>query len=155
MSIGRLTWPKNRVVATPLMNKEPSTELPIEGEGDIVLARRAARQLAQEVGFGPTDVTRIVTACSEMARNVFKYAGQGKMSWRILEGDSGPGLELKFDDRGPGIADIETAMREGYSSSGGLGMGLPGAKRLMDEFRIDSTIGRGTSVVLKKWLRRP
>ena len=135
------------------MNHPLPSEMPIRTEGDIVLVRRTAREAATQAGFGPTDVTRIVTASSELARNIFKYAGQGLMRWRTVAQDERAGIELEFQDGGPGIADIQLAMQEGYSTSGGLGMGLPGAKRLVDELEIRSTPGQGTVVTLKKWLR--
>lgn len=128
-------------------------EMPIKSEGDIVLVRRAAREAATSAGFGPTDVTRIVTACSEMARNIFKYAGEGTMRWRSIQNLNRWGLELEFVDRGPGIPDVGLAMQEGYSTGDGLGMGLPGAKRLVDELEIRSTVGQGTTIIIKKWLR--
>ncbi|MGH9719499.1 MAG: anti-sigma regulatory factor [Bryobacteraceae bacterium] len=99
-------------------------------------ARRIIREVAVQLGFADNDVTRIVTAASELARNIFKYAGEGVMRWHSLEGDNRRGIEIEFQDRGLGIADIALAMREGYSTSGGLGMGLPGAKRLMDDLEI-------------------
>jgi len=134
-------------------------ELTIKTESDIVAARRTIREAAVQLGFTLTDVTRIVTAASELARNVFKYAGEGVMRWRALDitpdvpgpARRAPGLELQFVDKGPGIADIHLAMQEGYSSSKGLGLGLPGVKRLMDEMDIQSTLGQGTTVTLKKW----
>jgi serine/threonine-protein kinase RsbT len=128
-------------------------EVRIDAETDIVTARRAVRDLAQRTGFGPTDTTRIVTAASELARNVSKYAGQGVMYWRVLSDGPLPGIELRFEDHGPGIADIDEALRQGFSTGKGLGMGLPGAKRLMDEMEIRSAVGQGTTVIVKKWLR--
>ncbi|MBV9742202.1 MAG: anti-sigma regulatory factor [Acidobacteriia bacterium] len=128
-------------------------ELAIQGESDIVAARRTVRDAAARLGFGVTDVTRIVTAASELARNVFKYAGEGVMRWRYLEEGNRSGLELQFVDQGPGIGDIGRALEEGYSTGGGLGMGLPGARRLMDEMEIQSATGEGTTVTLKKWRR--
>ncbi len=128
-------------------------ELKVQSEGDIVLARRAVRDVALQLGFGATDVTRIVTASSELARNMVKYAGTGVMRWRGLDTQSLPGLEIQFEDRGPGIADVEQALQEGYSSGNGLGMGLPGAKRLMDEMNIQSALGQGTTVTVRKWRR--
>ncbi len=135
------------------MNADLPTEMPIRTEGDIVLVRRTAREAAALAGFGPTDVTRIVTATSELARNIFKYAGGGVMRWRPINQGDRHGIELEFQDQGPGIADIQLALQEGYSTSGGLGMGLPGAKRLVDELEIRSAAGQGTVVTLKKWLR--
>ena len=125
--------------------------LPIRAENDIVAARRAVRDAATQLGFGLTDVTRLVTAASELARNVFKYAGQGTMQWATVQGDTRVGLELRFVDQGPGIADVSLAMEEGYTTGGGLGIGLPGARRLVDELVIESTLGQGTTVIVKKW----
>lgn len=129
-------------------------EVRIEAETDIVIARRAVRDLSVQVGFGATDTTRIVTAASELARNVFKYAGSGCMRWTILADVRGSGLELRFEDHGPGISDVNEALRAGSSTGGGLGMGLPGTKRLMDEMEIQTELGVGTTVVVRKWLRR-
>ena len=135
------------------MTASPAGELAIQAESDIVAARRAVREAATQLGFGLTDVTRIVTAASELARNVFKYAGEGVMRWQPLEEGSRRGMEVRFEDHGPGIADVGRALEEGYSTGGGLGMGLPGARRLMDEMEIRSTVGEGTTVVLRKWRR--
>jgi serine/threonine-protein kinase RsbT len=129
-------------------------EVPIAIESDIVIARRTVREAATQVGFGATDVTRIVTAASELARNIFQYAGNGSMHWRSVEENGRAGLELKFVDQGPGIADLNLALREGYSTGEGLGLGLSGAKRLMDEMDIDSRPNQGTKITVKKW-RRP
>jgi len=129
-------------------------EFRIETESDIVTARRYVREAAVAIGFSLTDVTRIVTAASELTRNVYHYAGCGEMRWRELDRGSSRGLELIFEDRGPGIADIGQAMEPGFSTGKGLGMGLPGAKRLMDEMSIDSAPGRGTTVRVRKWLNR-
>ncbi len=129
------------------------TVVPIHEEGDVVLARRAVREAANRLGFGITDTTRIVTAASELARNIVKYAGSGTMLVRAIEDESHQGLEVVFADRGPGIPDVAQAMAEGFSTSGGLGMGLPGARRLMDDMRIQSRVGEGTSIVVRKWRR--
>jgi serine/threonine-protein kinase RsbT len=129
-------------------------EVPISSEGDIVMARRVVRETVTSLGFGITDVTRIVTAASELTRNIYSYAGSGVMRWRALDMGGGPGIELTFEDRGPGIADIEQAMGIGYTTGSGLGLGLPGAKRLMDEMEIQSTVGQGTTVTVRKWLRK-
>lgn len=134
---------------------KPSTgEVSIRIERDIVTARQSVREVANRLGFGVTDSTRIVTAASELARNVFKYAGGGVMRWRLLQKEQTAGLELRFEDQGPGITDVGLALGEGYTTSGGLGMGLPGAKRLMDEMEIESEVGKGTVVVVRKWQRR-
>jgi serine/threonine-protein kinase RsbT len=127
----------------------------IEGEGDIVTVRRAVREAAASVGFGITDVTRIVTAASELARNIVTYAAYGELTYTLLTDDGGQGLEMVFEDRGPGIADVDRAMSVGYTTSGGLGLGLPGTKRLMDEMEIITVPDRlGTRITVRKWLRR-
>lgn len=126
----------------------------ISSEGDIVNARKLARNTSTALGFGITDVTRIVTAASELARNIFLYAGSGTMEWHKLDRSNRVGIELKFRDNGPGIANIEQALKGGYSTGGGLGLGLAGAKRLMDEMDIESKVGNGTTVMVRKWLKR-
>ncbi len=136
------------------MSAPVALEVPIGTETDIVLARRSVREAATAIGFGITDTTRIVTAASELARNICKYAGQGVMYVRQLDGTSRIGLELEFVDHGPGIPDIAKALEMGYSTSGGFGMGLPGARRLMDEMDIQSAPGAGTRVTLRKWRAR-
>lgn len=136
------------------MSAPSEGEVPIKTEGDIVSARRTVRDAAGQLGFSVTDVTRIVTAASELARNIFKYAGEGVMRWRQVEAKGRAGLELEFADRGPGIADVELALQEGYSTGAGLGLGLPGAKRLADELLIQSAVGQGTTITLRKWRSR-
>jgi serine/threonine-protein kinase RsbT len=133
------------------MGFDASGELPINTESDIGAARRAIREAATQLGFSEMDVTRIVTAASELARNVFKYAGKGLMRWRATRTNSHDGIELQFVDHGPGIQDITLALRDGYSTSRGLGKGLSGAKRLMDHLEIQSVVGEGTTVTLNKW----
>lgn len=128
-------------------------EITIKAEGDIVIVRRTAREVSAQIGFGITDVTRIVTASSEMARNIFKYAGEGIMRWRRIEKDGRAGIEVQFEDQGPGIADVNRALQEGYTTGEGLGMGLPGTKRLVDELEINSAVGKGTTVTLRRWLK--
>ncbi len=126
--------------------------LPIVGEGDIVRARQRAREIAKGLGFGLVDQSRIATAVSELTRNVVRYAtgGKGDVSIKSL---SGSGIEIVVSDHGPGIADVEQALRDGFSSGAGMGMGLPGAKRLMDEMHVDSELGSGTTVTIRKWRR--
>jgi serine/threonine-protein kinase RsbT len=136
------------------MNEGCRGEFRIESEGDIVTARRLIRNAATELGFGITDVTRIVTAASELTRNIYQYAGSGMLRWRSLTVDGKQGLELLFEDSGPGIPDVQKAMESGFSTSKGFGLGLPGAKRLMDEMTIQSEAGKGTKVQIRKWLRR-
>jgi len=133
------------------MNVTPEGELPIETESDIVMARRTVRELALQLEFGATDVTRIVTAASELARNIFHYAGKGTMHWSSIENSGGYGLQLRFADRGPGISDVELALSEGFSTGTGHGMGLPGARRLMDEMEIESKPNEGTTIIVRKW----
>lgn len=135
------------------MNAAERGQVKIEVEADIAVARRAVRDVATKIGFGATEIARIVTAASELSRNVHKYAGAGVMLWRSLENGASAGLELRFEDQGPGIADVNEALREGFTTGGGLGMGLPGAKRLMDEMEVESAPGKGTKVVVRKWRR--
>jgi serine/threonine-protein kinase RsbT len=133
------------------MSVEPQREMPIRSESDIVATRRMVRAVVQELGFGITDVTRIVTATSELARNIVLYAGSGSIRWRELVKSGSVGVELTLEDTGPGIASIEEAMQAGYTTSGGLGLGLPGTQRLMDEFEIASEVGKGTRITVRKW----
>jgi serine/threonine-protein kinase RsbT len=125
----------------------------IDGEGDIVAVRKVIRRITMEVGFALTDVTRIVTAASELTRNIYRYAGSGFVDWVILASNSNTGIELVFTDYGPGIEDINKAMEPGFTTSNGMGLGLPGAKRLMDDMDIRSEPGKGTTVSVKKWLK--
>jgi serine/threonine-protein kinase RsbT len=136
------------------MTEPEAGEMPIATEQDIVMARKTVREVTTALGFGITDVTRIVTAASELTRNIFLYAGTGVMRWRLITGNTlNRGVELSFEDQGPGISDLEQAMLPGHSSGKGLGMGLPGSKRLMDEMEIASVVGEGTVVKIRKWLR--
>ena len=131
-------------------------QLAIAGEPDIVAARQAAREVAKRLGFGMVDQSRIATAVSELTRNVARYAtdGRGRVVIRELAAPPRrPGIEVVVADDGPGIADVSEALREGVTSGPGLGMGLPGTKRLMDEMEIDSALGRGTTVSIRKWQR--
>lgn len=138
----------------PAPKVEPQGELRITSEGDIVAARKAIRDAACALGFGLIDVTRIVTAASELTRNIFLYAGSGVVRWRALAKAGAVGLELSFQDQGPGIANLEQAMEPGFTTGRGMGLGLPGAKRLMDEMRIESVVGKGTLIETKKWLKQ-
>ena len=134
----------------------PATTVSIAGEEDIITARGSARDVAKALGFGAVDQSRIATAVSELARNVVRYAtdGRGTTEIRTLEGADGrTGIEITVHDDGPGIADVERALSEGFTSGNGMGMGLPGARRLMDEMEIDSVLGRGTRVTIRKWRR--
>ena len=128
-------------------------EMEIKDEYDIVGARSVGKVMAQEIGLGIVDQSRISTAISELARNVVLYAGKGKIYFRVIRQGSREGLEVTVSDEGPGIPDVELAMMDGYTTSGGLGVGLPGAKRLTDEFEIRSEVGKGTVVTFRKWKR--
>lgn len=133
------------------MNEPENGVVQIEAETDIAVARRVVRDVAGKVGFGVTETARIVTAASELGRNIFKYAGKGRMCWQTIQNASGGGVELSFEDQGPGIPDVDVAMGVGYTTGGGLGMGLPGAKRLMDEMEIRTGKGEGTTILVRKW----
>jgi len=124
----------------------------ITSESDIVEVRTSVRETANKIGFGVTDVTRIVTAASELARNIYRFAGSGVMYYKTLDNGGRKGIELVFEDSGPGIENIEVAMEEGYTTGNGLGLGLPGTQRLMDEMEIDSKVDRGTTIRVVKWL---
>jgi len=135
----------------------PSAEercIPVKTDLDIVSARVEGRDLAKQLGFGTIDQARIATAISELARNVVLYAPEGKVTVRaIISDDGGRGIEVICEDNGPGIASVELVMQDGYSTSSGLGMGLPGTKRLMDEFEIETKLGVGTRVAVRRWLK--
>lgn len=135
------------------MTGAPPTEYKISSEGDIVTARKLVREVANALGFGLTDVTRIVTAASELTRNIYVHAGSGIMRCGPARLQTKVGIEIVFEDRGPGIADINQAMEPGFSTGKSMGMGLPGSKRLMDELAITSVVGKGTTVIVRKWLR--
>jgi serine/threonine-protein kinase RsbT len=125
--------------------------LPLRNEQDIVLARQMVRKLSQEAAFSLVDQTKMVTAASELARNALVHGGGGEMVWEALREGEKKGVRLSFADHGPGIANMELAMMDGWSSGGGLGMGLSGAKRLVNEFEIESQIGVGTRVTITRW----
>jgi serine/threonine-protein kinase RsbT len=124
----------------------------IDNPDDIVAARKAGHQLALELGFSLTDVTMIATAISEIARNITSYAGRGWVRVGVADKDGRKALVVRAEDNGPGIADIGRAMEDGYSTGRGLGMGLPGARRLMDRLQVEAAPGRGTVVEMWKWV---
>lgn len=124
----------------------------IDNPDDIVDARKAGHQLALDLGFSLTDVTMIATAISEVARNITSYAGHGAVRVAVEDREGRKALVVRAEDQGPGIADIERAMEDGYSTGRGLGMGLPGARRLMDRLVVESALGRGTVVEMWKWV---
>jgi serine/threonine-protein kinase RsbT len=130
---------------------EKDETIPVRGPEDVVRVRREVRERAVALGFGLVDQTKLVTAASEIARNTVDYGGGGMLRLECVRQGPRRGLRLTFSDQGPGIADIERAMSDGYSSGGGLGLGLSGAKRLSSEFSIRSTPGQGTVVTLVRW----
>lgn len=123
----------------------------IRSSADLVQVRRTVRVWSVELGFSLVDQTKIVTAASELARNIVDYAGTGQVSLEMLNDGLRRGLRLAFEDRGPGIADIQLALKDGYTTSGGLGLGLGGARRLSNEFDIQSQVGEGTRVTITRW----
>jgi serine/threonine-protein kinase RsbT len=126
-------------------------EVAIRSDRDIVLARQKGRGMAVELGFSSVDATLIATAISELARNIVSYARSGKIVLRRIRGSNRVGILIIASDDGPGIADVQQALRDGFSTSGSLGLGLPGVRRLMDEFGINSRPSQGTTVTVKKW----
>jgi serine/threonine-protein kinase RsbT len=133
------------------MTSQTADSLPLTRSEHIVVVRQAVRRRAVELGFSLVDQTKIVTAASELARNTLLHGGGGRAVVEIVCDGVRRGLRLLFEDKGPGIADIQLAMKDGYSTGGGLGLGLSGAKRLSNEFAISSTPGRGTTVVITRW----
>jgi serine/threonine-protein kinase RsbT len=125
--------------------------LPLRVEQDVVLARQAVRKITQELKFSLVDQTKMVTAASELARNTVIYGGGGVMRAEVLLDGAKNGLRLTFEDQGPGIPDMSLAMKDGWTSGNGLGMGLSGAKRLVNEFDIASEVGKGTRVMIARW----
>jgi serine/threonine-protein kinase RsbT len=123
----------------------------INSDQDIVTARQKGRALAADLGFSTTDSILIATAISELARNIVSYAGKGEIALKAIHGSSRHGILVVASDDGPGIPDLVQAMRDGFSTSGSLGLGLPGVRRLMDDFQIASQPGGGTTVTVKKW----
>lgn len=126
---------------------------PITHDPDIVVTRQNGRQLAQEMGFTPVEATMIATAISEVARNILLYAGTGEVLIEAAEQDGRRGLRIVARDEGPGITDTAQALQDGFSTGAGLGLGLPGARRLMDELDLASTPGQGTTVTMARWVR--
>ncbi len=133
------------------MATQQSGELPLTNEHDIVLSRQAVRRLAQEQGLSLVDQTKLVTAASELARNAYIYGGGGTLKWEVLLEGGKRGVRLTFLDSGPGIANLELALTDGWTSGHGLGLGLSGARRLVNEFEIASTVGVGTKVTVTRW----
>jgi serine/threonine-protein kinase RsbT len=134
---------------------EGESRLQIGSEHDILTARQRAREFAEEVGFSGSDLTILVTAISEIARNIVQYATRGEITFSVVHNGSITGIVVVARDQGPGIVDVDLAMQDGYSTGRSLGLGLPGSRRLMDEFDLDSAAGRGTTVTMKKWVQKP
>jgi serine/threonine-protein kinase RsbT len=130
--------------------EKPET-ISIQSSGDVVLVRQAVRHFAVAIGFGLVDQTKIVTAASELARNTLDYGGGGTVLLETLQVGGRRGLRLTFEDQGPGIPDLEMALKDGFTTGKGLGMGLSGAKRLANEFEIESTVGEGTRITIVRW----
>ncbi len=130
---------------------EAGDKLPVRTSDDVVRVRQLVRQRAQTIGLSVVDQTKIVTAASEIARNTLDHGGGGEMTLYIVTNGLRRGLKLVFEDRGPGIPDVDLAMSDGYTSRGGMGLGLPGSKRLCNEFGIESAVGVGTKVTLIRW----
>ena len=131
-----------------------SRSIALERETDIAVARNEVRAAAAGLGFSIVDQTRLTTVASELARNIIKYAVRGRVIIGMVQNDSRLGLRLIFEDNGPGIANTELAMRDGFTTGGGLGKGLPGSRRLVDDFKLESTPDIGTRVTVVRWLIR-
>lgn len=128
--------------------------LPIHSENDIVSVRQAVRRFALEAKFGVVDQTKVITAASELARNTLIYGKGGNAILQLLENHGALGIQLTFEDQGPGIPDINQALQDGFTTGNGMGLGLSGAKRLMNEFDIQSEVGKGTKIKVTHWLRK-
>jgi serine/threonine-protein kinase RsbT len=133
--------------------RDHEIHVPISADPDIVAARQAARELAIRAGFNGTDLTMLATAVSEVARNIVRFASSGEVTIELLERPR-PGIRVVARDTGPGIPDVDLALKDGFSTYDGLGLGLPGARRLMDEFNIVSEPGHGTTVSMTKWFEK-
>jgi len=130
---------------------DDETRVRINSDQDIVVARQKGRSLAMALGFSSGDATLLATAISELARNIVSYAKTGEIVVKIIHGSSNSGIQVVARDNGPGIPDVQQALRDGFSTSGSLGLGLPGVMRLVDEFHIASVESQGTTVSIKKW----
>ncbi len=126
-------------------------QLPLQNSSDVVVARQKVRQLAIELRFSLVDQTKLVTAASELARNALDHGQGGQMTVEVVNGLSRSGLRLVFEDNGPGIPDIEQALKDGFTTGSGMGLGLGGSKRLVNEFSIESEVGKGTRITVVRW----
>lgn len=136
-----------------MMTNPTSNEgsVPIRSENDVVTSRQLVRKLTQQLSFSLVDQTKMITAASELSRNTLIYGGGGDMEWRLRTDGIRTGLTLSFVDKGPGIPDVELAMKDGWTSGNSLGKGLPGSKRLVNEFELESAVGQGTRVTITRW----
>jgi len=130
---------------------EAKGSCPLRTEADIVMSRQVVRGLTQQLKFSLVDQTKMITAASELSRNTVVYGGGGEMAWEILDTGAKTGLLLKFSDKGPGIPDMGLALKDGWTSGKGMGLGLSGSKRLVHEFDIQSAVGEGTCVSITRW----
>jgi len=138
----------------PQLNTEAEADrscVAVASVNDIVTARLQGRALAERLGFSPGEATLVATAISELARNIVQYAGKGDIELRSAENGGRPGIVVVARDRGPGISDVKLAVQPGYSTSGGLGLGLPGVRRIVDDFQVVSERHRGTTITVTKW----
>jgi len=133
------------------LETERAGEVPVLSEPNIVASRQLVRTLCQQLKFSLVDQTKMITAASELSRNTLVHGGGGRMRWELVEREGRQGLQLHFEDEGPGIADLKLALTDGWTSGSGMGLGLPGSRRLVSDFRIDSAPGRGTRVSITKW----
>ncbi len=133
------------------MAQAPSGSMPLLNERDIVMARQAVRTMTQQLKFSLVDQTKMITAASELARNALVYGAGGQMRWEIVTQGPRTGLKLAFEDKGPGIPDLDLALTDGWTSGSGLGIGLSGSKRLVNDFDIDTRVGQGTCVTITRW----
>lgn len=131
--------------------EDSNGSVPLRSEEDIVASRQKVRALAQQLKFSLVDQTKMITAASELSRNTVVHGGGGEMRWELLDDGVRRGLRLRFADRGPGIPDLKLALTDGWTSGTGMGLGLPGSKRLVHEFAVDSTPGEGTTVSITRW----
>ena len=129
----------------------PAESIPIKTAGDVVVVRQAVRALAMKIGFSLVDQTRVVTAASELARNAFEHGGGGSATLEVQERGPKIGLRITFEDHGPGIPDVDLALKDGFTSGNGMGLGLGGSKRLVNEFHLHTAVGAGTRVTITKW----
>ena len=132
---------------------EDEIRVAIRTDADVVTARQEARTMGAALGFSSTDLTLLATAISEIARNITTYAGEGEVALRVRREGARAGIEVEATDEGPGIVNVELAMQDGYTTGNGLGLGLPGTRRLVDDFELDTTPGAGTRIRMVKWTR--